>query len=354
MRVLLVKMSSMGDMLHNLPALTDAQAAHPTIQFDWIVEKGFAEIPAWHPAVSQIFPIELRRWRKRLWSPSVWRQMRVFFDQVAASGPYDLILDAQGLLKSAFVARKAQKALQKHAFFEREKSDPKKNGGTPVWGMDRASAREGWAANFYDYMVHVPVEQHAIERLRQLFAQVLGYPLPVGEINYGIQPPRVDHGLAVRSPYWVFLHGTTWETKLWPEAYWRELIARAGERGVQLVLPWGNNEEKARSLRLAEGFEHVVVPPERLSLGAMASLLGKSEQVVAVDTGLAHLAAALAVPTLVLYRVTDPKRVGALGPEVRHLVSPVAHQYIKRFEREEQAQISLKGLAVEDVWRMIG
>ena len=354
MRVLLVKMSSMGDVLHALPALTDARAAHPDIQFDWIVEKGFVEIPTWHPAVEQVFPIELRRWRKRLWSPAVWRQMRDFFDQVAASGPYDLILDAQGLLKSAFVARKAQKALKNRGFSAGQKNDPVKMGETPlIAGFDRASAREPLAARFYDRTFHVPVAQHAIDRLRQLFAHALDYPVPQRGLDYGITPPQTEHGLAVHAPYWVFLHGTTWETKLWPEGHWRQLIEYAAQDRRQIVLPWGDEEEKARSLQLAQRFDHVVVPDARLSLDAMASLLGHAEQVVAVDTGLAHLAAALNVPTVVLYRVTDPQRVGALGPEVKHLVSPVAYQYVKRFENEAQAQISLEGLAVEDVWRVI-
>ena len=349
MRVLLVKMSSMGDVIHTLPALTDAARALPDVRFDWVVEQGFAEIPAWHPAVERVFPIRLRQWRRRLWSPSVWREMRTFFDQIAAAGPYDLILDAQGLLKSAFVARKARKALKNRFFSVGQKNDPAKMGETPlIAGFDRTSAREPLAARFYDRTFQVPVEQHAIDRLRQLFAHVLDYPVPQSELDYGITPSQADHGLAVRAPYWVFLHGTTWETKLWPEAYWRELIDHAAQKGIQVVLPWGSEAEHQRSLRLAQGFNNAVVPPQRLSIGAMASLLGGAEQVVAVDTGLAHLAAALNVPTVVLYRVTDPGRVGACGQRVRHLISPLADRYLKRTTPAE-AQASLEGLSTENV-----
>ncbi len=349
MRVLLVKMSSMGDVIHTLPAVTDAARALPGIRFDWVVEEGFAEIPTWHAAVDRVFPIRLRQWRKRLWSPAVWRDMSAFFDQIAAAGPYDLILDAQGLLKSVFVAGKAQKALKNRTFSTGQKTDPVKMGETPsIAGFDRASAREPLAARFYDPTCHVPVEQHAIDRLRQLFAQVLDYELPQSEIDYGITPPRIDHGLAVRSPYWVFLHGTTWETKLWPEKYWRQLIEHAALQGRQVVLPWGSEEEHHRSLRLAQGFDNAQVPAERFSLGAMASLLGGAEQVVAVDTGLAHLAAALNVPTAVLYRVTDPGRVGARGRRVRHLISPLADRYLKRTTQAE-AQASLEGLSPEAI-----
>ena len=150
-------------------------------------------------------------------------------------------------------------------------------------------------------------------------------------------------------PWWVLLHGTTWETKLWPEENWRALIARVGETGRQVVLPWGNEAERARSLRLAQGFEHAQVPERRLAIGEVAQLLKQAEQVVAVDTGLAHLAAALETPTLVLYRVTDPARVGALGPKVSHLTSPVAHRYIKRFGNAAEETISLQGLGMADV-----
>ncbi|SIN76024.1 heptosyltransferase-1 [Sulfurivirga caldicuralii] len=350
MRVLLVKMSSMGDVIHALPALTDAQRAIPGIRFDWIVESAFAEIPRWHAAVENVFPIQLRQWRRQFWRPSIWRAQRDFFEKVAQKGPYDLILDAQGLYKSLYVAKRAQKALARHG----AKNATLKKSGTPLVGMDFRSAREPLAAYGYDQGVNVPTNQHAIARLRQLFAQALGYAQPdLGKIDYGVDLPKAPLPLDVSSPYWVFLHGTTWETKLWPEENWRKLIARALSAGRQVVLPWGNAEEQARSHRLAEGFAHVHVPTQRLAIGEVAQLLNQAEQVVAVDTGLAHLAAALAVPTLVLYRVTDPARVGALGPNVSHLVSPIAHRYIKRFRNQYEANDSLQGLDVNAVWEQL-
>lgn len=350
MRVLLVKMSSMGDVIHTLPALTDALKARPDIRFDWIVESAFAEIPRWHAAVENVFPIQLRQWRRQLWKPAIWRAQREFFQTVAEKGPYDLIVDAQGLYKSLYVAKRAQKALARQG----AKNGAQKKSGTPLVGFDRSSAREPLAAYGYDQGVNVPTDQHAIARLRQLFAQALGYAQPdPSQIDYGVNLPKEPLLLDVPSPYWVFLHGTTWETKLWPEENWRELIARARTAGRQVVLPWGNAEEQARSLRLAEGFAHAHVPAQRLAIGEVAQLLNHAEQVVAVDTGLAHLAAALAVPTLVLYRVTDPARVGALGPNVSHLVSPIAHRYIKRFRNQYEANDSLQGLDVNAVWEQL-
>jgi len=351
MRVLLVKMSSMGDVIHTLPALTDARRARPDVRFDWIVEPAFAEIPAWHPAVERVLSISLRRWRHQLWKPSVWQEVGDFFAQVTEQGPYDLILDAQGLYKSLYVAKRAQRALQKNS----TKNNFSKRRGPPLTGFDFRSAREPLAAWGYDRGIAVEKAAHAIARLRRLFAAALDYPLPdLNDIDYGVRLPQQGLPLSVTRPSWVLLHGTTWETKLWPEENWRALIARVGETGRQVVLPWGNEAERARSQRLAQGFGHVHVPERRLAIGEVAQLLKQAEQVVAVDTGLAHLAAALETPTLVLYRVTDPARVGALGPKVRHLTSPVAHRYIKRFSDEAETRHSLERLDVDRVWELTG
>ncbi len=340
MRVLLVKMSSMGDVIHTLPAVTDAQRACPGIQFDWIVEPAFAEIPSWHSAVAHVLPIPLRQWRRQLWKPSIRRAQAHFFESVAQTGPYDLILDAQGLYKSVYVAKKAQKALQKQGV----ENLLKKSEGPPLVGFDFRSAREPLAALRYDRRISVSTEQHAIARLRQLFAQALDYPVPdLQQVDYGVSPPQLDLPLPVKAPYWVFLHGTTWETKLWPEAYWRELIDHAARHGRQVVLPWGNDEERARSLRLAQGFDNVLVPGECLSLGVIASLLGGAEQVVAVDTGLAHLAAALNIPTLVIYRVTSPRKVGVKGGQTVCLASETCESYEKNIHRLS-VEKSLRGI----------
>ncbi len=276
MRVLLIKTSSLGDVIHTLPALTDAARAIPGIQFDWVVEEGFAEIPAWHPAVAQVIPVAIRRWRKNLWQTlksGEWGRFKRRLKEV----DYDLVIDAQGLLKSAWLTRYARRR-------------------TPIAGLDKESAREPAASRFYNRTYPVAWGQHAVERVRQLFAQALDYPLPAGTGDYGLDRNRLlDETEA--EPYLVFLHGTTWVTKHWPEVYWRELAQRMGERGWSVRLPWGNEAERQRAERLAEGLENASVLP-RLSLAGMAKVLAGASACVAVDTGLGHLAAALDVPTL--------------------------------------------------------
>jgi len=293
-RVLLIKTSSLGDVVHTLPALTDAQRAIPGIQFDWVVEEGFAEIPAWHPAVAQVVPVAIRRWRKNLWQTlrsGEWRRFKARLRETR----YDLVIDAQGLLKSAWLTRYVK---------------------APVAGLDRDSAREPLASRFYDRRYAVPRDQHALERVRQLFAQALGYELPQGIGDYGLD--RTQLATPGEEPYLLFLHGTTWPSKHWPEAYWRELAERMSAFGWAIRLPWGNAEEKARAERIAEGIAGASVLP-RLNLGGVAKVVAGARACVAVDTGLGHLAAALDVPSISLYGPTLPGRVGAYGRSQVHL-----------------------------------
>nr|WP_212757844.1 lipopolysaccharide heptosyltransferase I [Stutzerimonas nitrititolerans] len=291
---MLIKTSSLGDVVHTLPALTDAQRAIPGIQFGWVVEEGFAEIPAWHPAVAQVIPVAIRRWRKSLWQTlrsGEWRRFKARLRETH----YDLVIDAQGLLKSAWLTRYVK---------------------APVAGLDRDSAREPLASRFYDRRYAVPRDQHALERVRQLFAQALGYELPQGIGDYGLD--RAQLATPGEEPYLLFLHGTTWPSKHWPEAYWRELAERMSAFGWAIRLPWGNAEEKARAERIAEGIAGASVLP-RLNLGGVAKVVAGARACVAVDTGLGHLAAALDVPSISLYGPTLPGRVGAYGRSQVHL-----------------------------------
>ena len=297
MRVLLIKTSSLGDVIHTLPALTDAMGALPGIQFDWVVEEGFAEIPTWHPAVANVIPVAIRRWRKNLWQTlknGEWRQ----FKQRLRDTRYDLVIDAQGLLKSAWLTRYVK---------------------APIAGLDKTSAREPMAARFYNRPYAVARGQHAVERLRQLFAQALGYQVPAGLGDYGLDRSRLLNATS-DAPFVLFLHGTTWDTKHWPELYWRQLAERMIGQGLEVRLPWGNPAEKARAERIADGLDNAVVLP-KLNLAGVARVLASAQGCVAVDTGLGHLAAALDVPTLSLFGPTNPGLTGAYGRSQVHLAA---------------------------------
>lgn len=291
MRILIIKTSSLGDVIHTLPALTDAMQAIPGLVADWVVEEAFAEIPAWHPAVDQVIPVAVRRWRRNWWQALRAGELAAFRRQLRLHD-YDLVIDAQGLFKSAVMTRMAR---------------------GPGAGLDRHSIKEPIASRFYQRTVAVPRAEHAVQRVRQLFAQLLSYVYDPQRIDYGLTGARLlAHSNAGQTPALMFLHGTTWDSKHWPEAYWRELACLAAEAGYTIQLPWGNLLEQERARRIAEGIASAQVL-ERMSLGELADVMRTCQGVVAVDTGLGHLAAALNRPTVSIYGATNPFLSGTFG-----------------------------------------
>jgi len=290
-RVLLIKMSSLGDVVHALPAVTDA-AVHG-VRFDWVVEEAFAAIPGWHPAVEQVIPIAWRRWRRHLLAE---RRPLAGFVRSLRTRDYDLVLDAQGLLKSAAVTVLARAP------------------GRAGFGF--TAAREPAAAFAYGTRAHVPKGGHAVDRLRVLFAVVLGYPTPDSAPDFGLrlEPENRD----VRRC--VLLHGTTWASKHWPESMWRSLAADLAADGWHLELPWGSDAERQRAERIAAATPAAEVLGA-LPLEVLAGRIAGADLVVGVDSGLAHLAGALGVPTLVVYGSTSAERTGVRGARVQSLQS---------------------------------
>ncbi|MFU2048305.1 lipopolysaccharide heptosyltransferase RfaC [Avibacterium gallinarum] len=295
MRICLVKTSSMGDVIHTLPALTDAQKALPHLQVDWVVEENFAEIPTWHSAVKQVIPVAIRRWRKQLLQRKTWQQWQAY-RQLLQQNQYDAVIDAQGLVKSAlFAVRLAQGA--KH-------------------GYDKHSAREPLAALFYDERYAIDYQQHAVERIRQLFAQALGYELPNQQGDYGIaQHFPVQQSLP---PYVLLIHATTRADKHWCNQEWKKLAQNLTALGFAVHLPWGNEKEKQAAEWIAQGIEKAVVLP-KMDLTALAQHIANAQAVVSVDTGLAHLTAALDKPNITLYGATNPDLIGTYGKNQFHL-----------------------------------
>ncbi|WP_189389235.1 lipopolysaccharide heptosyltransferase I [Bacterioplanes sanyensis] len=291
MKVLIVKTSSLGDVFHTLPAIEDAYRQRPDIEFHWLVEEAFADIPAWHPAVTKVIPVGWRRWRKQLWRKEHRQQLAAFVRELRAE-QYDAVIDAQGLIKSALFTRLAR---------------------GPRYGLDKHSCREPLAAQAYQHPQAVAKGQHAIPRVRQLLSQVLDYALPP-KLSYGIDRKRWQRP-DIPGAYWLFLHGTTWETKLWPEAYWCELADKVTACGASVVLPWGNDEEFARAQRIASGRDKVQVLP-KMGLNELNAYLAHATAVVGVDTGLSHVVAALEVPAVAIYGATDADLTGVLGPQV--------------------------------------
>ncbi len=283
LKVLFVKTSSLGDVVHNCPAVSDVARKCPGVEIDWVVEEPFAAIPAMHPAVRRVIPVQLRRWRRAWWRSGTWRQIGEFRKSVGAER-YDAVIDTQSLIKSALISACALG--KRH-------------------GMDAASARESFAARLYHQRHAVPRNLHAVERNRRLAAAALGYELDL-PLDYGLEPELPQ---APESPYVVFLTMTSRADKLWPEQRWIELGRAIGAR---TVLPWGSDEERSRATRIASALSQAEVMP-RMTLEQLARLFARAREVVGVDTGLTHLAAASGARTIGIYCGSNPALTGIYG-----------------------------------------
>jgi len=297
-RVLFVKLSSLGDVIHHLPAVTDLCARRPEARIHWAVEEAYVELVRLHPAVEQAIAVPLRGLRQRWSSREAWASFGTARRSLGRHA-YDFVVDTQGLVKSAAVASLAHGAR---------------------FGFDRKSARERLAARFYDQPIAVARAQHAVERNRQLVASVFGYEVDTLP-DYGITAPPSPPSWAPPR-YYVALHATSRADKLWDEARWIELARRLSSQGLAAVYPGGTPEERNAAARLATQSPGAVLAPP-MSLVECAALLAAADGVIGVDTGLTHLAVALDVPTIGLYCATDPALTGLHGgPRAVNLGGP--------------------------------
>ncbi|QEY23897.1 lipopolysaccharide heptosyltransferase I [Neisseria animalis] len=288
MKVLLVRLSSMGDLIHTLPAVDDLSRFCPGVELHWLCEAGFADIARLHPFVKKVHTMRWRQWRKQLAKKETWREIcRLKAD--LRQEHYDFVLDSQGLMKSALFAKMA---------------------GVAVKGLDNASAREGLAAWFYRQGYAVPKGRNAVWRNRALFGQVFGYDLP-DNLHFGLVVPDAGRlQTDLRHPYCVALHATSRDSKLWPVGHWIGLLEKLHtERGCAVYLPWGNEAERHRAEQIAAKLPFAEVCG-KMNLLQAAYLLRHAQGVAGVDTGLLHLANALDTPVVGIFTDTDPVKTG--------------------------------------------
>ena len=297
-RVLLIKLTSLGDLIHALPALSDAQSARPGLEFDWVIDENFQEIARWHPAVKGVITTNHREWRGALANAETHGSISKTIEEIRAN-EYDLVIDGQGNFKTALLS-----------LFSKG----------PRAGFDNHSVREWIAHLAYQRRFAAPKNAHAIERLRRLFASALDYPIPASPPDFRIRRDRfVKPNFDLPGEYLVFVHNASWKTKLWPERHWIDLIEKSVQAGFRVLLPWGTSEEESRAKRLAIGPGVQVMP--RLSLSEIGYVIERAKACVCMDTGLSHLAAALDVPSITLYGSTDSGLIGASGASQVHLRS---------------------------------
>ncbi|AME22749.1 lipopolysaccharide heptosyltransferase I [Burkholderia sp. PAMC 26561] len=318
-KILIIRVSSLGDVVHNMPAIADIRRRHPDAQIDWLVEESFTGLVELVEGVRRAIPFSLRRWRKRFFSFDNWREIRRFRQTLAAEN-YDLVIDCQGLIKTAWVASWAR--------------------GTLV-GLGNRTDGAGyeWPVRFF-YNKRIPIEArtHVVERTRQLVAAALGDPPPeaTDNIEFGLNTRRAALALSQADlnlpvPYVVFVHATSRADKQWPDTAWIELGQSLIRRGVSIVLPWGSDAERETSEKLAREFGAAAVVPPKLSLPAVVGLIDGAAATVGVDTGLVHIAAALKRPTIELYNFSTAWRTGGYwSPRVVNLGSASQHPTLQQ------------------------
>ncbi len=308
LRILIIRVSSLGDVVHNLPVVADILRHHPDAQIDWLVEEAFVSLVRQVAGVRYVIPFALRRWRKRWWKPSIARQTAYEIHALYRAlhrERYDCIIDCQGLVKTALAGCLAW---------------------GPVVGLGNRSQDSSyeWPAKlFYRRSIPLPAKLHVIERSRQLVAAALNIPAPqAGEqIDFGLHVPAIMHGEEQESaraqahslpppPYLVFIHATSRADKEWPLASWIALGQKAVQQGWKIVLPWGSAAERQTSAHIAAACGEMAHIPERFDWPEVLQLLGQANAVVGVDTGLVHIATALKRPTIQLYNFDTAWRVG--------------------------------------------
>jgi len=292
--ILFIKTSSLGDVIHHMPALTDARSARPDATFSWLVEEQFAPLVRLHPAVTEVIPVAWRRWRKSVLTPTTMAEISKSFRAVRARQPSDIV-DTQGLLRSALLSRMARG--RRH-------------------GYDASSIREPLASLFYDVRHRVDRRLHAVERNRILSGLALDY-VPQGGPDFGLDRTRFGGGA---SRYAVFLHATARAEKEWPETQWIALgQAFRQDHELEIIFPWGSEIERRRSENIAREVPGARAP-ERAPLDEVAKMIGGARFVVGVDTGLLHLAAALAVPLVAIFTGSNPDMTGPVGSGPRSIL----------------------------------
>jgi len=295
-RFLLMKTSSLGDVLHNLAVVSDLQRVFPGAIVDWCVEAPFAEIPAWHHGVRHIIPVSIRRWRKQLFKRDTWAEINLALGALR-SEHYDAIIDTQGLVRSVLLGRLAR---------------------GPVYGQNWSEARESLSGLLVNHPLAVPYALHAVERYRTIAATALGYADRLPELP-------LDFGLNTRYPLQpgneVFLFtNTSRDKKLWPEDHWITVGRALRDAGLTPVFTAGNEIEAARSQRIATGIAEGGSMGEvlfRPSLTQLTERISKARMCLGVDTGFTHIACALTVPTIAIFTDTDPELAGGFGLGLR-------------------------------------
>jgi heptosyltransferase-1 len=287
---LLIKLSSLGDVVHTLPAAMDIRQAHPEARIDWVCEPAFASLVRLCPAVDQVIEMDLRRWRKQLLTQTTRQAWRQFKQQLQAQA-YDVVIDLQGLTKSALVSQLARLTPRGVRVAMAHRTEGSSYEAPTRWVADRC--------------ISLPTHIHAIDRARLVCATALSYSVPER-----FQPGWVTTPASAGAPSWVVcVHGTSRDDKLWPEDHWLSLGQRLLNQHCIPVFVHGSDAEQARSERLSALLPGSLVWP-RMPLDQLTRQMAQAAGVIGVDSGLSHIAVALGLPHVQIYNFDTAWRTG--------------------------------------------
>ena len=299
MKILIIKLTSMGDLMHALPALTDASKQIPNIEFDWVVDESFSEIPLWHPKVNSVIKTNHRIWKRNIFSFKLLNEINNI-KKILNNKNYDAVIDMQNNLKSAAVS-----------YLIKE----------PVNGMDKESVREYLAHFAYQFKHSIAKDDHAINRQRNLMAMSLDYKIKEEKLDYGITTNNFKKPkLQLPKNYLFLVHNASWPSKMWPISYWQKLIKYINQEGFIGLLPSGSIEEYERAREIASVSDQCIAL-KTLSLNETAFIINQAKGCICSDTGLAHLAALLNKPSVTMYSVTKTGLIGTKGKNQKHIIS---------------------------------
>ncbi len=329
MKILIVKMSALGDIIHTFPAVSDLLSEYPDAEIDWLCEEPFIDIARLHSGVSSVIPHGRLRWKKKRWSIATLKEQIAFYKTLRQK-KYDYILDAQGRIKSARVGWLA---------------------GAPVFGLDRNSATDSETRFFYKQGFPIAKTVNAVERIRNLFGQIFQYQ-PPKSVNFGIIKEHLANSPEAWKTGIIFLHGTTWASKHWPDEHWASLLDLAKKDRCKVLIPWANPAELSRAEKLVADIGWGEVLP-KMDLWSLSGVIAHCKGAVGVDTGLMHVAAGMGVPTVSIFGSTSVALTGALGDRVNNLqadyeCSPCRKKTCPKLTGDEPP--CYKELPAEKVW----
>jgi heptosyltransferase I len=285
-RILIIKTSSLGDIVHCLPVINDIKYFVPESSIDWLVEECFADVPRLHPGVDSVITISLRTWKKNLRKKSTWIGLYKSIKAIRENH-YDIIIDFQGLLKSAFFT-----------LFTRG----------DIHGFDKTSIREGAASYFYKFTHTVSKQIHAVVRNRELASKCFQYELLDQSAHFGLEIHNINN-FNLSERYVVLIHGSSKKSKQWPREHWLKVIQFFNGLGLRVLLPWGNLEEYHFSKALRKASTNSLVLP-KMNISDLANVISGAKCIIGVDSGLTHLGNALGIPTIGLYMDSNPYLTG--------------------------------------------